>query len=68
MSTSETIYNYVVNTEAESVSPYDYYRTIFAKGELEKAGCQEQGKYNALIELSDGKFIYLHDDLHNIPA
>lgn len=67
MSTSETIYNYLVNTDAECVTPYTYYRAIFADGELEKAGCQERGKYNALIELTNGKFIFLHDDLQNIP-
>lgn len=36
----------------EEVEPKDFYRNIFPEGELEAAGKQEQGKYNALaVEL-----------------
>lgn len=42
----------------DEVEPFDFYRSIFAEGELEKRGQRETGKYNAIaIELipADGK-------------
>ena len=49
-----------------TVSSIEFYRTIFAEGELQKTGIQEKGLYNAMIQVGK-KFIYLHDELDNLP-
>ncbi len=67
MSTESIFQDYVANVEPESVTAKEFYRTIFAEGELQKQGVQEDGKYNALIQIGKGKFIYLHDELDNLP-
>ena len=57
----------------DEVEPLDFYRSIFPFGELEAAGEQEQGKYNAIaVELqpkgaeTDIKRYLIHDDLQGI--
>ena len=57
----------------DEVEPLDFYRSIFPFGELEAAGVQEQGKYNAIaVELqpkgaeTDIKRYLIHDDLQGI--
>lgn len=57
----------------DEVEPLDFYRSIFPAGELEAAGEQEKGKYNAIaVELqpkeaeTDIKRYLIHDDLQGI--
>ncbi len=64
---SSVFYNYIINVDPKYVTPRDYYRTIFSEGELQKTGVQNDRKYNALIHLCRDKFIYLHDELDNLP-
>lgn len=49
-----------------TVPQFEFYRTIFAEGELQKAGIQEPGLYNAMIKVRN-KYIYLHDELDSLP-
>jgi hypothetical protein len=57
----------------DEIEPLDFYRSIFPKGELEKQGEQEDGKYNAIAvelqptesEISVKRFL-IHDDLSRI--
>lgn len=44
--------NEYMQTYFDEVTPYEFYRGIFAPGELEQNGVYEQGKYNAIaVEL-----------------
>lgn len=48
---NEILLNHL-ETFCDEVSPVEFYRSIFPKGELEERGKQEQGKYNAIaVEL-----------------
>lgn len=67
MSTASIFYDYIENVQPVCVTPQEFYRTIFAEGELQKNGVMNDGKFNAMIQLSQDKFIYLHDELDNIP-
>lgn len=67
MSTASIFYDYIENVQPVCVTPQEFYRTIFAEGELQKTGVMNDGKFNAMIQLSQDKFIYLHDELDNIP-
>lgn len=49
------------------VAPYDFYRAIFAEGELQREGVQENGRYNAMAKVGK-KFVYLHDELTTLPT
>ena len=60
----------------EEIKPLDFYRSIFPIGELETAGRQEQGKYNAIaVELlpkeenkTNARRYIITDDLKQIEA
>lgn len=61
----------------DEIEPFDFYRAIFPKGELEERGQQETGKYNAiaieLIPAKNGKKIkakrhIITDDLERIKS
>jgi len=67
MSTASIFYDYIENVQPVCVTPQEFYRTIFAEGELQKTGVMNDGKFNAMIQISKDKFIYLHDELDNIP-
>ena len=67
MSTASIFYNYIENVEPVCVTAQEFLRTVFAEGELQKKGIQGDGKYNAMIQIGKGKFIYLHDELDSIP-
>ena len=64
----EGLLHFLEVIEAPEVSQHDLYRTVFPEDVLQPAGVQEQGKYNAMIQLQTGTFLYLHDDLKALPS
>jgi len=51
MSTASIFYDYIENVQPVCVTPQEFYRTIFAEGELQKTGVMNDGKFNAMIQL-----------------
>ncbi len=65
--TTSIFRDYIINTDIPCVPVKEFYRAIFAEGELQKKGVRDDGKYNALIQIGKEKFIYLHDELDSLP-
>ena len=66
MSTLQIFDSIRTHLNLPAVAPCDFYRTVFAEGELQKTGEQIPGLFNGVIKVGK-KYLYLHDELDILP-